>query len=128
MARIFLAVVGLAYSVLAVWCSWLPTTTSNTVGFTLQPGSGQSEFLTVYGGLELALGLMFLWPLIRPSETGYTLFLCLLIHGCLVAFRTTAFVVFTGIPTTTYALAATEWVIFFGAAALSWKRRADSVR
>lgn len=128
MARIFLAVVGLAYIVPAVWCSWLPTTTSNTVGFTLQPGSGQSEFLTVYGGLELALGLMFLWPLIRPSETAHTLFLCLLIHGCLVAFRTTAFVVFTGIPTTTYALAATEWVIFFGAAALSWKRRADSVR
>ncbi len=79
------------------------------MGFTLQPGSGQSEYLTVYGGLELALGLMFLWPLVRPSETAYTLFLCLLIHGCLVAFRTAGFITFAGIPTTTCALAATEW-------------------
>lgn len=122
MARIFLTIVGLAYIVLAVWCSWLPTTTSNAVGFTLQPGSGQSEFLTVYGGLELALGLVFLWPLVRPSETAYALFLCLLIHGCLVAFRTTGFILYTGIPTTTYGLAATEWIIFLGAAGLSWKR------
>jgi hypothetical protein len=78
--------------------------------------------------LELALGLMFLWPLVRPSETAYTLFLCLLIHGCLVAFRSAGFISFAGIPTTTYALAATEWIIFVGAAALSWKRPTNGGR
>lgn len=126
MARIFLAIVGAAYILLAAWCSFMPDKTSRAVGLTLQPGSGQSEFLTVYGGLELALGIAFLWPLYRPAEVAFPLFLCLLIHGCLVAFRTTGFVFYTGIPTTTYFFAALEWIIFIGAAVL-FLRKEDSV-
>ena len=100
----------------------MPDKTSKAVGFTLQPGSGQSEFLTVYGGLELALGIAFLWPLYRPAEVAFPLFLCLLIHGCLVAFRTTGFVCYSGIPTTTYFFAALEWLIFIGAASFYWRK------
>ena len=122
MARIFLAIVGAAYVLLAAWCSLMPDKTSKAVGFTLQPGSGQSEFLTVYGGLELALGIAFLWPLYRPAEVAYPLFLCLLVHGCLVAFRTTGFVFYAGIPATTYFFAALEWLIFIGAAVLYWRK------
>lgn len=85
-------------------------------------GAGQSEFLTVYGGLELALGIAFLWPLYRPAEVTLPLLLCLLIHGCLVAFRTAGFVLYSGIPPTTFALAATEWIIFIGAAILYWRK------
>ncbi len=58
MVRIFLAIVGPAYP-FAAWCSLMPEKTSMIVGFTLQPGSGQSEFLNVDGGLELALGIAF---------------------------------------------------------------------
>ena len=123
MARVFLAVVGVAYLILAAWCVILPDTTSKSVGFTLQPGSGQSEFLTVYGGLQVAIGLAFLWPLYRPSDITLPLFLCLLIHGCLVIFRTLSFGLYGGVPATTIALAATEWTIFIGAAILSWKGR-----
>ena len=57
-AKIFLAVVGLVYLALALWCSIDPATTSEKIGFQLQPGSGQSEFVTIYGGLELALSLI----------------------------------------------------------------------
>ena len=122
MARIFLAIVGAAYVLLAAWCAFVPDKTSKSVGFTLQPGSGQSEFLTVYGGLQLAIGLAFLWPLYRPEEVGFPLFLCLLIHGCLVAFRTMSFVLYSGIPFTTYSLAVTEWIIFVGAVVVFWRR------
>ena len=49
MTRIFLALVGLACIALAVCCSVLPeSTSSHAVGFSLQSGSGQSEFLRVY--------------------------------------------------------------------------------
>lgn len=114
MARIFLAIVGAAYIALAAWCSFMPEKSALTVGFALQPGSGQSEFLTVYGGLELALGLAFLWPLYRPAETALPLLLCLLVHGCLVAFRTAGFVLYRDIQSATYGLAATEWIVFIG--------------
>lgn len=121
MARVFLAIVGAAYLVLAAWCAILPDTTSASVGFALQPGAGQSEFLTVYGGLQVAIGLAFLWPIYRPSDISLPLLLCLLIHGCLVAFRTLSFGLYSGVPATTMVLAATEWIIFIGAAIL-WSR------
>ncbi len=114
MARIFLAFVGAAYIGLAAWCSIMPEKSASAVGFVLQPGSGQSEFLTVYGGLELALGLAFLWPLYRPAETALPLILCLLVHGCLVAFRTAGFVMYSNIQSATYGLAMSEWIVFIG--------------
>lgn len=118
MERMFLAFVGVAYLVLAAWCAIRPEQTSQAVGFTLTRGSGQSEFLTVYGGLQTALGLAFLIPLIRSSDAPALLWLCLMIHGVLVLFRTISFGVYSGMPTTTYILAGTEWIIFLGAAVI----------
>ena len=79
--RLFLAVVGVAYIVLAVWCSLRPGQTSQSVGFTLTPGSGQSEYLVVYGGLELGLGIVFLLPLYKPEQAQFVLAVCLIIHA-----------------------------------------------
>lgn len=112
MTKFVLAFIGAAYLILAAWCVVQPKQTSTSVGFNLEPGGGQSEFLVVYGGLQTALGLMFLWPLFQSDFTRYSLILCLVLHGCLVVFRSVSFLTFTGIPTTTYALAAVEWVIF----------------
>jgi len=122
MTKIFLALVGVAYLGLAGWCSIQPAKTAKAVGFTLQPGSGQSEFITVYGGLELALGLVFLWPLFRPDEIAFPLFVCLVVHASLVLFRTISFGLFTGMETTTYYLALTEWIIFLGSAYFFWRK------
>jgi hypothetical protein len=122
MDRIFLGIVGVAYIVLAGWCSLFMEKTSKAVGFDLQPGQGQSEFLTVYGGLELALGLIFLWPVYRPEEAAFPLFVCVIVHGCLVVFRTAGFFLYSGFSTTTYFLAATEWIIFLGTAVLCLRK------
>jgi hypothetical protein len=120
MARIFPATVGVAYLALSIWCSLLPATTSRLIGFELKPGSGQSEYLVIYGGLKLALGCVFLWPLYRSRDLPFCLGVCLLVHACLVLFRTIGFFAFTGIGTTTYALAVGEWVILLAAAWLWW--------
>ncbi|MFT5327519.1 MAG: hypothetical protein ACI8P0_005411 [Planctomycetaceae bacterium] len=114
MARIFLAVVGAAYIVLAIWCAARPDATANAVGFELISGSGQSEYFVVYGGLELALGIAFLWPLRRAEDTVGALRLCCLVHSCLVVFRTVSFFQFSDISKTTYTLAAVEWLILLG--------------
>lgn len=123
MARVFITFVGLAYIGLAAWCVYSPLQTSASVGFSIQPGSGQSEFFTVYGGLQFALGAFFLLPLIRFSELHRTIFVCLWIHGCLVIFRTISFCLFKDIPSMTCLLAAVEWIIFLGAACCAWKTR-----
>ena len=115
MERVFLAIVGVAYIALAVWCSVAPGKTSQAVGFDLQPGSGQSEFLVVYGGLELALGILFLSPLVRNEQTLFSLQACLIIHACLVVFRSIGFAAFSGIEIKTYFLAVVEWIILLTA-------------
>jgi hypothetical protein len=120
--RVFLAVVGVAYLMLAAWCSLRPGPTSQSVGFTLTPGSGQSEFLVVYGGLELGLGIAFLLPLYDVTWTSFALLTCLIIHACLVLFRSTSFFLYSGIHTTTNVLAVVEWLIFLGSLALTLMR------
>ena len=110
--RIFLAIVGVLYLYLAIWCSVRPESTSKLVGFDLHPGSGQSEFLTVYGGLEFGMALFFLLPLIRPASTRDSLLCCLLIHAGLVAFRSAGFLLYSNIQPMTWKLAAGEWAIF----------------
>ena len=111
MARAFLAVVGAAYIFLAIWCAAQPDATAKSVGFELISGSGQSEYFVIYGGLELALGIAFLWPLRRKEDTVGALRLCCLIHSCLVVFRTVSLIKFSDIGQTTYVLAAAEWAI-----------------
>lgn len=117
-AKIFLAVVALLYLALALWCSIDPKTTSEKIGFQLQPGSGQSEFVTVYGGLELGMALIFLMPLVWNESTRFALIGCLLIHGSLVLFRTLAYFRFEGIDSFTHRLAIGEWVILLASIAL----------
>jgi hypothetical protein len=118
LARFFLAFVGVAYIGLGIWCAVAPQMTSEAVGFVLQPGQGQSEFLTVYGGLEVALGLLFLWPLRKKEDITFPLAACFVVHACLVLFRTIGFFVYTGFASTTYGLAALEWSIFLFTAVL----------
>ncbi|MGZ0172316.1 MAG: DUF4345 family protein [Planctomycetales bacterium] len=121
MARAFLAVVGAAYIFLAIWCAAQPDATAKSVGFDLIPGSGQSEYFVVYGGLELALGIAFLWPLRRKEDTVGALRLCCLIHSCLVVFRTVSLIKFSDIGQTTYVLAAVEWLILLSTLFIAWK-------
>jgi hypothetical protein len=115
--KIFLAVVGLLYLALAIWCSIDPKTTSEKIGFELQPGSGQSEFVTVYGGLELGMALIFFLPLAWKESTKFALTGCLLMHASLVLFRTLAYFRFEGIDSFTHRLAIGEWVILLASIA-----------
>lgn len=119
MTRVFLALVGGLYLYLSLWCSFRPAETARLVGFTLHPGSGKSEFLTVYGGLEFALAVLFLRPLWRADLGRSALETCFIVHAALVLFRTAGFFLFRDIEPMTYQLAAGEWVIFLAAAGLA---------
>lgn len=112
MARTFLTVVGFAYLLLAAWCFAQPEKTSNAVGFELRPGSGQSEYMTVYGGLQLGLGLLFLLPWLRPESLMFVLLASVLIHGSLLAARAMSLLLYSEVSTTTWSFAASELVLF----------------
>ena len=110
--KYFLFIVGIMYITLALWCSLDPVNTSQTVGFDLIGGHGQSEFLTIYGGWEFAMGIVFILPLFKSHWAPYSLGVCLIMHACLVGFRSAGFFIFDINQQMTYNLAIGEWVIF----------------
>ena len=123
MTRFYLAIVGIIYLLLALWCVMQPTKTSNSIGFELRPGSGQSEYFTVYGGLQLALGLVFLLPLVRPEFLSASLLICLLVHGSLTLLRTISLLLFSGVTNPTWYFAVSEWILFLATLGFWWKRQ-----
>ena len=124
-SKIFLTVVGVAYLGLAAWCAIKPEQTSQALGLRLEPGSGQSEYFTVYGGLQLGLGLLFLWPWLQADWLPYSLVACLVVHASLVLMRSIAFGLYAGIPAMTIGFAASEWVIFLLSLMFWWMRRSS---
>lgn len=122
-AKLFLTVVGVAYWALAAWCALKPEQTSNAIGLQLKPGAGQSEYFTVYGGLQLGLGLLFLWPWVQSDSLDFALLACLIIHAGLVLMRSLAFVLYSGIPPMTIGFALSEWLILGGSVLFWFLRR-----
>ncbi len=110
-AKAYLLVVALLYFALAIWCSTSPATTSENVSLSLKGGTGKSEFLTVYGGLEFGIALVLAAACLRDATVNYGLLACILLHGSLVLFRTISFFMFDDIGGFTVRLAIGEWLI-----------------
>lgn len=82
----FLYFNALLYVAFAAWCTFAPRSTATAMGYSSLTASGQSEFLVVYGGLQLGLGLFFLYCA-RTGEDRIGLLLALALYGPLVAYR-----------------------------------------
>ncbi|QDT70659.1 hypothetical protein MalM25_36140 [Planctomycetes bacterium MalM25] len=117
-AQIFLAVVAVLYLGLGAWCTVAPGTTSQKVGFELPNDGGQSEFVTVYGGLEVGMGLVFLLGAFSPAATPFALQACLLMHGSLVVFRALSFFWYDAMHGLTLRLAIGEWILLLAGLAV----------
>ena len=87
MAQAYLYFNALLYLGLAAWCTIAPTTTSRAIGFEFTKNSARSEYITVYGGLELGLALFFAMAAWSPSLRSAGLLFALLTYGCLAVFR-----------------------------------------
>lgn len=111
LARLFLFAVAALYVGLGVWCTVAPDTTSKKVGLERVGEGGRSEFITVYGGLEVGLGLLFAFLAWRPESVVYGLTACAVIHGAIVVFRSGSFVFHDAMHGMVLRLAIGEWVL-----------------
>jgi hypothetical protein len=99
MVLAYLVANGLLYLVLGAWCTLAPDRTSQAVGFTLASPSGRSEYLTVYGGLEVGLGAFFLAAAFVPSLRTAGLVLGLATYGALALWRVGTLLTVPGVGT-----------------------------
>jgi hypothetical protein len=108
MAVVFLWVNAALYAAFAAWCAVLPDKTSSAIGFGfLNPGA-KSEFITVYGGLELGMALFFMFAALNPSMHTVGLLFALCLYACLAVFRAYTLLTIDGIGTFPYTMFAIE--------------------
>ena len=87
LATIYLGFQALLYLALAVWCTLAPDGTSKALGFDLTNGSARSEYITVYGGLELGMAIFFLLTAVNPEWRRMGVLFALCTYACLAVFR-----------------------------------------
>ena len=75
------------YLLFAVWCTFSMASTSRNLGYRVLTANGQSEYLTIYGGLQLGLAITFLLLARDPALHRFGLLFALAIYAPIVIFR-----------------------------------------
>jgi hypothetical protein len=114
------AVLYLAFS---AWCALRSEATASALGFTAMNAGGRVEYLAVYGGLQLGLGMLFAWCAWSPERHRFGLALALALYGGIVAFRVLGLLRHGPVPTLTQVTAAGEALFLVLALALWFARR-----
>lgn len=120
---VYLWLNGALYLLFAIWCTASPWRTSANLGYLTLNASGRSEYLVIYGGLQIGLALIF--ALLARGDLslqrfGIVLSLCL--YAPIVAYRLTTIVRFWPIPSMTLMVGALEVALLIGAGVLYLKR------
>lgn len=119
-SRIYLTAAALMYIGLAIYCSVAPQKASETVHLDRIGVGGKSEFLVIYGGLELAMAAIFLLPYTKLLSDRQSLWILVLIHAILVIFRTASIALYGMPPASTQKLAIGEWVVLISGILVLW--------
>lgn len=122
MDTIWLAFNAVLYFGLGVWCAANPAGTSEAIGYALTNGSARSEYLTVYGGLELGMAAFFAWCAWKPELRGAGLLFGVASYGGIVLFRAASVLRIEGVGTFPKLMLPIEALLFASALVL-WLRR-----
>lgn len=126
LAKYFLILNGVLYVLLGIWCAALPGKSASAVGFDLPTNGGKSEFITVYGGLEVSMGLFFLFcafykPSAQTDLVTVGLWYSLITYACLMLFRWGTIIALRDLSTFVYAMVAVETTMTLLSAVLLWR-------
>ncbi|MEM1354407.1 MAG: hypothetical protein AAGC44_14865 [Planctomycetota bacterium] len=131
LAQGFLILNGVLYVLLGLWCAALPDKTSSAVGFALPTPGGKSEFITVYGGLEVSMGLFFLFcafyqPTPETDLLTVGLSYSLITYACLMLFRWGTIIALKNLSVFVYSMVTLETAMTVASAVLLWMRSGNA--
>lgn len=121
MLKFYLYFNAMLYAMLAAWCTLMPAETAAAVGFQVLDRSGQSEYLVIYGGLQLGMAFLFAY-FARTGQPRNGLVLSLAFYVPIVAYRAFTLAQLWPVGPTTIALAVFEWLLL-GTAICLWARQ-----
>jgi hypothetical protein len=115
--KIYLVLNAVLYALFAAWCTLSPGRTATNIGYTTLSPSGRTEYLVVYGGLQLGLAIIFAMLArgdVALQRFGILASLCLYVP--IVTYRVVAAVRFWPLEPTTLAVATLEVLLLIAAA------------
>lgn len=112
------------YVFLGVWCTIRVDGTAQSIGYALTNGSARSEYLTVYGGLELGMAAFFALCALRPELRVAGLWFGALSYGGIALYRAATVATVAGVGWFPRAMLPLESALFLAAALLLWRTRA----
>ena len=118
MSALYLWFNALTYAVFALWCTLQPTSTSQTLGYLSLSPSGQSEYATVYGGMQCGLALLFTLFAMKPELRRTGVLAAILLYAPIVLYRLISLTQNAPLETLTYAVAALEVTMLIAAVAI----------
>lgn len=122
MVAVYLYFNAALYVVFAAWCTIAARTTAKNLGFESLSNSGRSEYLVVYGGLQLGLAIAFGYCAMNSGMHRVGVLFALAVYAPLVVYRVCTVIAFRPVGTTTLAVGAFE-ALMLVVAALLWFTR-----
>lgn len=119
MVAIYLWVNAALYAMFALWCAVRLDDTARNLGYVALSGSGRSEYLSVYGGLQWGLALIFAWFALKPDLHRIGLVVALAVYAPIVVHRAIGLLRFGPVETLTRAVAGLE-IAMLAIAAVLW--------
>lgn len=119
MAALYLYFNAALYAVFGLWCALRLDATAASLGYTTLSSSGRSEYLTVYGGLQWGLALIFLYLASKPELHRAGVVIALALYAPIVLHRMISLLRFSPVETLTMAVAGLE-IAMLAAALLLW--------
>lgn len=111
MAALFLYANAALYLLFAAWCTVGMSRTAPAMGFTALTHGGRSEYLTIYGGLQVGLAIAF-WMLARNANWhGPGILFAIALYAPIVLFRLISMARFWPVETVTLCTAVLEVVL-----------------
>lgn len=118
MTVLYLWINALIYVVFGLWCALRLDDTASNLGYTVLSDSGRAEYLTVYGGLQWGLGLMFAVFALKPELHRTGLLVAMALYAPIVLHRAIGIMRFGPVETLTKAVAGLEIAMLVAAVAL----------
>ena len=87
MAKVYFYVNAVIYLGLAIWCTLKHEQTAQASGYLMLNSSGHSEYLVVYGGLQIGVAAFYTYLALHPEYASVGVIFSALMYAPIVLYR-----------------------------------------
>ena len=115
MVKFYLLFNAVLYAAFAVWCTVKWGQTSQASGYQDLSNAGRSEYLVIYGGLQLGMAAFYAYTALNPQYQAIGIVFSLCIYLAIVLYRLTTIWLYWPVGHVTLCLAGLETLLLIGA-------------